>query len=116
SAVRISTILLFLPFWIRFRFDRSSFCFCLVSECIKNSRLLCASADKAHQMETHVSASGAETALAVEQPLAVTVLIVDDEDATRNLCRDVVADSGLQTRTASTTGQALEILDRTPID
>jgi DNA-binding NtrC family response regulator len=63
-----------------------------------------------------VSASGAETALAVEQPLAVTVLIVDDEDATRNLCRDVVADSGLQTRTASTTGQALEILDRTPID
>jgi DNA-binding NtrC family response regulator len=60
-------------------------------------------------------ASGTETALAVERPL-VTVLIVDDEDITRNLCRDVVADSGLRTRTASTTEQALEILEECPID
>ena len=62
-----------------------------------------------------MSASGTEAALAVERPL-VTVLIVDDEDATRNLCRDVVADSGLRTRTASTTEQALEILEECPID
>lgn len=53
--------------------------------------------------------------MAVERPL-VTVLIVDDEDTTRNLCRDVVADSGLRTRTASTTEQALEILEECPID
>ena len=61
-------------------------------------------------------ASGAEAALAVEKPAATTVLIVDDEDTTRNLCRDVVADSGLRTRTASTTDQALEILDQHPVD
>jgi two-component system response regulator HydG len=62
-----------------------------------------------------LSSSGTEAALAVERPL-VTVLIVDDEDATRNLCRDVVAESGLRTRTASTTEQALEILEESPID
>ena len=65
--------------------------------------------------EFDLSASGTEAALAVERPL-VTVLIVDDEDTTRNLCRDVVADSGLRTRTASTTEQALEILEECPID
>ena len=54
--------------------------------------------------------------MAVDRPATVTVLIVDDEDATRNLCRDVVADSGVRTRTASTTEQALEILDQNPID
>ena len=43
------------------------------------------------------------------QPTAATVLIIDDEDATRSLCRDVVGESGLRTRTASTTEQALEI-------
>ncbi len=48
--------------------------------------------------------------------MPVTLLIVDDEDATRNLCRDVVADSGLRTRTAATTEQALEILEQYPID
>lgn len=63
-----------------------------------------------------MAASGAETALAVERPAAVTVLIVDDEDATRNLCRDVVVEAGLRTRTASTTEQALEILEQFPVD
>lgn len=60
--------------------------------------------------------AGAETALAVERPLAVSVLIVEDEDATRNLCRDVVVDAGLHVRTAATTEEALEILERHPID
>src|SRR5271170_4519505 len=59
---------------------------------------------------------GTEAALTVGRPVPVTVLIVDDEDTTRNLCRDVVADSGLRTRTASTTEQALEILEECPID
>jgi DNA-binding NtrC family response regulator len=51
-----------------------------------------------------------------ERPISATVLIVDDEDATRTLCQDVVTDSGLRTRTASTTEQALEILDQMPVD
>jgi DNA-binding NtrC family response regulator len=63
-----------------------------------------------------VAANGAGAALAVERPAAVTVLIVDDEDATRNLCRDVVVEAGLRTRTASTTEQALEILEQFPVD
>ena len=51
-----------------------------------------------------------------ERPISATVLIVDDEDATRSLCHDVVTNSGLRTRTASTTEQALEILDQMPVD
>ncbi|MGA7915331.1 MAG: sigma-54 dependent transcriptional regulator [Candidatus Acidiferrales bacterium] len=50
------------------------------------------------------------------RPISATVLIVDDEDATRNLCNDVVTDSGLRTRMASTTEQALEILEQMPVD
>ncbi|MGB0036770.1 MAG: sigma-54 dependent transcriptional regulator [Candidatus Acidiferrales bacterium] len=52
----------------------------------------------------------------VERPMAMTALIVEDESTTRDLCRDVVAESGLRTRTASTTEQALEILDQYPVD
>jgi two-component system response regulator HydG len=63
-----------------------------------------------------MAASGTEAALAVQRAAPVTVLIVDDEDTTRNLCRDVVADAGLRTRAASTTEQALEILDQHPVD
>ena len=63
-----------------------------------------------------MSAGGAGAALAVERPAAVTVLIVDDEDATRNLCHDVVAETGLRPRLASTTEQALEILEQYPVD
>ena len=56
------------------------------------------------------------TVFTAERPISATVLIVDDEDATRSLCQDVVTDSGLRTRTASTTEQALEILDQMPVD
>ncbi len=56
------------------------------------------------------------TVFSTERPISATVLIVDDEDATRSLCHDVVTDSGLRTRTASTTEQALEILDQMPVD
>ena len=61
-------------------------------------------------------ASGTEPALAQLRPSAVTVLIVDDEGTTRDLCRDVVVESGFQARTASTTEQALEILDQFPVE
>ncbi len=63
-----------------------------------------------------MAVSSTEAALTVQHPAPATVLIVDDEDTTRNLCRDVVADAGLRTRTASTTEQAIEILDQYPID
>jgi DNA-binding NtrC family response regulator len=61
-------------------------------------------------------ASGVGSAHAVERAMTVTVLIVDDEGATRDLCRDVVAESGLRTRTASNTEEALEILEQFPVD
>lgn len=48
--------------------------------------------------------------------MAVTVLIVDDEGTTRDLCRDVVSESGLRTRTASNTEQAIDILEQFPVD
>src|SRR5580704_17949423 len=61
-------------------------------------------------------ASGTEPSLSSERAVPVTVLIVDDEDAPRSLCRDVVAESGLRTKLASTTEQALDILDQSPIE
>jgi DNA-binding NtrC family response regulator len=61
-------------------------------------------------------ASGIETVFAAERATTATVLIVDDEDTTRDLCRDIVVESGLRTRTASTTEQALEILEQYPVD
>jgi DNA-binding NtrC family response regulator len=63
-----------------------------------------------------MSATGTEAVQAVERPMVVSVLIVDDEDATRDLCRDVVVDSGLRARTAPTTDLALEALEQFPID
>src|SRR5271168_793377 len=61
-------------------------------------------------------ASGAQSASVVERPATISILIVDDEDATRDLCRDVVSDSGFRARTAATTEQAMEILAQCPID
>src|SRR5450631_3210192 len=45
-----------------------------------------------------------------------SLLVVDDEVATRNLCRDVAVDAGLQVHAAATTEEALEILDQYPVD
>ncbi|MFZ0086859.1 MAG: sigma-54 dependent transcriptional regulator [Candidatus Acidiferrales bacterium] len=56
------------------------------------------------------------TVLSATRPISATVLIVDDEDSTRNLCNDVVSESGMRTRMASTTEQALEILEQMPVD
>jgi DNA-binding NtrC family response regulator len=61
-------------------------------------------------------ATGTAGALTVERAMAVTVLIVDDEGTTRDLCRDVVSESGLRTRTASNTEQAMDILEQFPVD
>jgi two-component system response regulator HydG len=46
----------------------------------------------------------------------LSLLIVDDEVSTRNLCKDVAAGAGLQVHVSGTTEQALEILDQHPID
>jgi len=44
------------------------------------------------------------------------VLVVDDEDYARKLCRDVAAQAGLHVEMAGTTEQALEILEQCPVD
>ena len=45
-----------------------------------------------------------------------SILIVEDEDTTRELCRDIAAEMGLEVHTASTTNEALELLEESPID
>jgi DNA-binding NtrC family response regulator len=45
-----------------------------------------------------------------------SILIVDDEDATRALCRDIAVEMGLEVHTASTTNEALELLEQSPLD
>jgi two-component system NtrC family response regulator len=46
----------------------------------------------------------------------VTALIVDDETQARAICSDVVEDAGLNVRTASTTEEALAVLEETAVD
>ncbi|HKQ88274.1 MAG TPA: sigma-54 dependent transcriptional regulator [Candidatus Acidoferrales bacterium] len=58
----------------------------------------------------------AGTEIALSRPSVATVLIVDDEDTTRSLCQDVVTEAGFQAKTASTTEQAMEILDECPVE
>src|ERR1700674_5901179 len=65
-------------------------------------------------METETKETKVETLAARSAPLSL--LVVDDEVATRNLCRDVAADAGLQVYVAPTTEEALEILDQFPVD
>jgi two-component system response regulator HydG len=45
-----------------------------------------------------------------------TVLVVDDESTTRELCRDIAATMGLRVRVADTTEEAVEILELAPVD
>src|SRR6202140_1161468 len=61
------------------------------------------------ETETRVETIAARSA-------TVSLLVVDDEVTTRNLCRDVAADAGLQVYVAQTTEEALEILDQYPVD
>jgi DNA-binding NtrC family response regulator len=49
-------------------------------------------------------------------PGALSVLVVDDEEAARNLCRDVARSVGLAVQGVSTTEKALECLEQLPID
>ncbi len=61
-------------------------------------------------------ANGIDRAVAFEKLLSTTVLIVDHEGATRDVCGGVIAESGLRTRTAATTEEALEALEEYSID
>src|SRR5271169_529737 len=65
------------------------------------------------QMETKTEANVDPP---VARNMAFSLLVVDDEVTTRNLCRDVATDAGLQVYVAPTTEEALEILDQYPID
>ncbi len=47
---------------------------------------------------------------------AVTILVVDDEEAARNLCRDVALSAGLEVQVAATTEEAIQRLEQFPID
>ena len=45
-----------------------------------------------------------------------SILIVDDEVTTRNLCADIASESGLEVHSASTTEAALEVLEQFAVD
>jgi DNA-binding NtrC family response regulator len=49
-------------------------------------------------------------------PASVSVLIVDDEAGTREVCSRVAIDAGLRVFAADTTERALELLDQHPVD
>ena len=65
-------------------------------------------------MQTEMKEMKVETLSA--RSATFNLLVVDDEVTTRNLCRDVAVDAGLQVYVAQTTEEALEILDQYPID
>ena len=46
----------------------------------------------------------------------LSLLIVDDEITTRNLCNDVALETGLHVYASATTEQALEVLEQYPVD
>jgi len=50
------------------------------------------------------------------RPAGFSILIVDDEPSTCNLCSDVALEAGLEVHTAATTEQALDLLEQTPVD
>ena len=51
-----------------------------------------------------------------DKSATLSLLIVDDEAATRNLCNDVALEAGLNVYASATTEQALDILGQYPID
>lgn len=82
--------------------------------CIRNrNRDIETAVERRDRMAT---APGTELAKLSGRPMVATVMIVDDEDSTRDLCREVVEETGLRTRTASTTEKALEMLEQMPVE
>ena len=54
--------------------------------------------------------------LLIAKSIPLSVLIVDDEVTTRNLCNDVALQAGLYVHVSATTERALEILEQHPVD
>ena len=52
----------------------------------------------------------------VPRTLSQCLLVVDSESSTRDICKAVAAGAGYQVFTAATTQEALEILERQPVD
>ena len=57
-----------------------------------------------------------EEAISRRELAQVTLLVVDDEQTTRDLCVSVAAQSGIRAITAVSAEEALEILEQSPID
>jgi DNA-binding NtrC family response regulator len=51
-----------------------------------------------------------------EFPAGFSVLVVDAEVATRNLCAEIAQEAGLEVHAAATTEQGLELLEQSPVD
>jgi DNA-binding NtrC family response regulator len=60
--------------------------------------------------------SDTEIEMSAARPAILSLLVVDDEVSTRNLCKDVASSAGLQVHASGTTELALEIIDQHPID
>jgi len=60
--------------------------------------------------------SGTRVETLAARSATFSLLVVDDELSTRNLCKDVASDAGLQVYATPTTEEALGILDQFPVD
>jgi DNA-binding NtrC family response regulator len=58
----------------------------------------------------------AKRAISSTQLTGMSILVVDDEVSTGNLCRDIAGQMGLQAYAAQTTEEALELLEQSPVD
>jgi DNA-binding NtrC family response regulator len=54
--------------------------------------------------------------IAVRQTIPMNILVVDDEQTTRELCADVAAGCGMKVQAAASAEEGLEILEHFPID
>jgi DNA-binding NtrC family response regulator len=72
-------------------------------------------------MRTEGESVAASTQIAPEteaphSTAAATLLVVDDEDATRELCSKVAVNAGMKVYAAGTAKEALDLLDQYPVD
>ena len=50
------------------------------------------------------------------RPTGFSILVVDDEASSRDLCADIALEAGLAVHSAANTEQAIELLDQLPVD
>jgi DNA-binding NtrC family response regulator len=61
-------------------------------------------------------ASESENGVSQGLPSSFSVLVVDDEGVTRNLCKDISREAGLEVYEAATTEAALDLLEQVAVD